>query len=52
LSEAKPNILLRDTEHSAMRSQFATSIGGRGGRRHLSYVFTEHGAIIAHKGHY
>lgn len=38
---------LRDTEHSALRSQIATSIGGRGGRRYLPYVFTEHGAIMA-----
>jgi hypothetical protein len=38
---------LHDTEHSALRSQFATSIGGRGGRRYLPYVFTEHGAIMA-----
>ena len=30
-----------------MRSQFATSKEGRGGRRYLPYVFTEHGAIMA-----
>lgn len=34
---------------SNMRSQIATSNipSGRGGRRHLPYVFTEHGAIMA-----
>jgi hypothetical protein len=34
---------------SALRSQFATSKipSGRGGRRNLPYVFTEHGAIQA-----
>ncbi len=36
-----------DTEHAALRSQIATSIRGRGGRRYLPYVFTEHGAIMA-----
>ena len=29
-----------------MRSQFATSKIGRGGRRYLPYVFTEHGALM------
>jgi len=38
---------LRETEHAALRSQIATSIKGRGGRRYLPYVFTEHGAIMA-----
>jgi phage regulator Rha-like protein len=38
---------LRNTEHSALRSQIATSIGRRGGRRYFPYVFTEHGAIMA-----
>lgn len=28
-------------------SHFATSNGGRGGRRKLPYAFTEHGAIMA-----
>ncbi|MFA6061355.1 MAG: ORF6N domain-containing protein [Gallionella sp.] len=32
---------------SCLRSQFATSNTGRGGRRHLPFVFTEHGAIMA-----
>lgn len=34
---------------SNLRSQFATSNNpaGRGGRRHLPYAFTEHGAIMA-----
>jgi phage regulator Rha-like protein len=38
---------LSDTEHAALRSQIATSIRGRGGRRYLPYVFTVHGAIMA-----
>jgi hypothetical protein len=38
---------LSETEHAALRSQIATSIRGRGGRRYLPYVFTEHGAIMA-----
>lgn len=38
---------LADDEHAALRSQFATSKTGRGGRRYAPYVFTEHGAIMA-----
>jgi hypothetical protein len=38
---------LTDEEHTALRSQFAISNIGRGGRRYLPYVFTEHGAIMA-----
>ena len=36
-------------EHDSLRSQIATSKEtlGRGGRRYLPYVFTEHGAIMA-----
>jgi hypothetical protein len=34
-------------EHQALRSQFATSNTGRGGRRYLPKVFTEHGALMA-----
>lgn len=34
-------------EYEALRSQIATSNGGRGGRRYLPYVFTEHGALMA-----
>lgn len=34
-------------ELASLRSQIATSNGGRGGRRYLPYVFTEHGAIMA-----
>jgi hypothetical protein len=34
-------------EFEALRSQFATSNVGRGGRRYAPYVFTEHGAIMA-----
>jgi hypothetical protein len=33
-------------EFDALRSQFVIS-KGRGGRRHLPYAFTEHGAIMA-----
>ena len=29
-----------------LRSQFATSSSGHGGRRHLPYAFTEHGAVM------
>ena len=38
---------LTPTEHEALRSQFATSKQGRGGRRYPPYAFTEHGAIMA-----
>lgn len=34
-------------ENQLLRSQIATSNGGRGGRRYLPFVFTEHGAIMA-----
>jgi ATP-dependent Clp protease ATP-binding subunit ClpA len=33
-------------EESTLRSQFATSKPGSGGRRYLPYAFTEHGAIM------
>jgi chaperonin cofactor prefoldin len=36
-----------DEEFDALRSQFATSNAGRGGRRYLPQVFTEHGALMA-----
>ena len=38
---------LTNQEVTALRSQFATSNIGRGGRRYLPYAFTEHGAIMA-----
>ncbi len=38
---------LSSKEHKSLRSQFATSKVGRGGRRFLPYAFTEHGAIMA-----
>lgn len=38
---------LTSDEIDAMRSQFATSKNGKGGRTSLPYVFTEHGAIMA-----
>lgn len=34
-------------EHAALMLQFATSKKGRGGRRKLPLVFTEHGALMA-----
>lgn len=34
-------------EHEVLRSQFATSKAGRGGRRYPPFAFTEHGAIMA-----
>jgi len=33
-------------EFVALKSQFATSKVGRGGRRYLPYVFTEHSALL------
>lgn len=38
---------LTKEEYESLRSQIATSKTGRGGRRYLPYVFTEHGAIMA-----
>ena len=43
---------LTNQELAGLRSQIAISIGetrapGRGGRRHLPFAFTEHGAIMA-----
>lgn len=38
---------LTNDEHESLRSQFATSTIGRGGRRYSPYAFTEHGAIMA-----
>ncbi len=38
---------LTNQELGALRSQIVTSNEGRGGRRYLPYVFTEHGAIMA-----
>jgi hypothetical protein len=37
---------LNSTEANNLRSQFATSKEGRGGRRYLPFAFTEHGAIM------
>ena len=37
---------LNQTESEVLRSQFATSKTGRGGRRYLPFAFTEHGAIM------
>jgi hypothetical protein len=38
---------LTPRENKSLKSQFATSKVGRGGRRSLPYAFTEHGAIMA-----
>jgi len=38
---------LTPKENRSLRSQFATSNMGRGGRRSLPYAFTEHGALMA-----
>jgi ORF6N domain len=38
---------LSPNEQENLRSQIATSSSGHGGRRHLPYAFTEHGAIMA-----
>jgi hypothetical protein len=37
---------LTEAEWESLRSQFATSKIGRGGRRHPPYAFTEHGALM------
>ncbi len=37
---------LSETKDESLRSQIATSKAGRGGRRYLPYVFTEHGALM------
>lgn len=37
---------LTEKEETFLRLQTATSNSGRGGRRHLTYVFTEHGAVM------
>ncbi|EQD24485.1 MAG: hypothetical protein D084_Lepto4C00430G0011 [Leptospirillum sp. Group IV 'UBA BS'] len=38
---------LAQEEFDSLKSQIATSNTGRGGRRYLPFVFTEHGAIMA-----
>jgi hypothetical protein len=38
---------LTKEEFDALRSHFVTSNEGRGGRRYLPFVFTEHGALMA-----
>jgi len=37
---------LTEQEVSLLRSQFATSSSGHGGRRYLPYAFTEHGVAM------
>src|SRR5688572_13592479 len=37
---------LTDVETESLRFQIGTSTKGRGGRRYLPYVFTEHGAVM------
>lgn len=36
-----------EDEAESLRSHFATSNSGRGGRRYLPYAFTEHGVVMA-----
>ena len=38
---------LTEEQYEVLRSQNATSNKGRGGRRYMPYVFTEHGALQA-----
>jgi hypothetical protein len=38
---------LTPEEYESLRSHFATSNVGRGGRRHRPYAFTEHGVVMA-----
>lgn len=38
---------LNKREHEILRSHFATSSGGHGGRRYAPFAFTEHGAVMA-----
>jgi hypothetical protein len=38
---------LTAAEFESLRSQIATSNGGRGGRRHRPWAFTEHGVVMA-----
>ncbi len=40
---------LTESEAYLLRSQFATSKKGRGGRRYLPYVFTEQGVAIPYE---
>ncbi len=37
---------LSEREYKSLRSQFVTSKSGKGGRRYLPYVFTEHGVAM------
>ena len=37
---------LTENEFNALRCQFGTSNDGKGGRRYLPYVFTEHGVLM------
>jgi hypothetical protein len=37
---------LTENEWESLRSQFATSNVGRGGRRYLPFAFTEHGVLM------
>lgn len=37
---------LSEQEADSLRSQFATSKKGKGGRRYLPYAFTEHGTVM------
>jgi predicted nucleic acid-binding protein len=48
LNRFPPNFMFQLTqdELASLRSQIATSRETRGGRRYLSYVFTEHGVVM------
>ncbi|MCL2480682.1 MAG: ORF6N domain-containing protein [Spirochaetaceae bacterium] len=37
---------LTEDEFNSLRRQFGTSKAGKGGRRYLPYVFTEHGVLM------
>ena len=37
---------LTEEEYNSLRSQIVTSKSGRGGRRYLPFVFTEHGIVM------
>lgn len=48
LNRFPPDFMFQLTakEAETLRSQFATSNAGRGGRRYLPFAFTEHGALM------
>ena len=46
LTQTEYDNLMSQFVTSSLRSQFATSKDGRGGRRYLPFAFTEHGVIM------